>query len=828
MSFQDKINKQKKGVWRYADFYDEVIKEENRLSLNNGNALTREGDIRECRLQGNRYNYLYFKREDENECGSLKDRSLAYQVSLAKQNKKKELVISTSGNAGIAAAAYCQKGGIKLYIFISPKTEKAKIAEMQKYNPIIIKSKRAIRLANYLSAKHKIENLRPSVNNSSVEGFKSIAFEIFENLGEVDAIFTFVTSGSSFVGMGRAYRYLLKNKEIKKMPKLYAVQSGDIFSVAEEFNNMKTFQSESDIRECRLQIGMFGIKNTRRKKEILELIKLSGGSGIYVNDGEVQDAKNILEENNIYTSPEGCASFAGVMKVDKENKFNKAVCILSGKKREELDSINESGIYEAESFGDVDEVVSMCRGGSQPASTASSPIFFITPNPNRAIGLEKIIKNYYIICSQKSDIVDYFKKEKVSVLCLNDDKIKNSGKILANKEVIKYIKEKSGNKKANIITFKPSPMIQKICDENSFKYVGNDWKLNRKLEDKIEFVGITKKLKIPNAESKIIKVAENNFSEYILKLKKREEFIAQLPRGFSGNSTFSIKNKKDLNDIINKYYGRKIKLSKYLKGETWTINACVGKTGLLISKPIFQITGLTAYNKNKFGTCGNDYAYGKSLHLEGDISQCRLQDEDNKKIFIYTKKIGDYLKNLKYKGVFGLDFIVSNDEVNLIEINPRLVASIPVFTKLQIQNKERPFLLLHILEFINNDQLSLEGDISECRLQAKAISNNFNASQLIIRNIKSKPIKITKNLKSGIYEIKKGRLIFKEEAYCLNRNLSSNEFLIQCAAKNSVINSDIEYANIQINYGIMENEKEFKRYFKKVIKIVLENIKLSS
>ena len=447
----------------------------------------------------------------------------------------------------------------------------------------------------------------------------------------------------------------------------------------------------------------------------------------------------------------------------------------------------------------------------------TDPIFFITPNPNRAIGLEKIIKNYYIICSQKSDIVDYFKKEKVSVLCLNDDKIKNSGKILANKEVIKYIKEKSGSKKANIITFKPSPMIQKICDENSFKYMGNDWKLNRKLEDKIEFVGITKKLKVPNAESKIIKVAENNFSEYILKLKKREEFIAQLPRGFSGNSTFPIKNKKDLNDIINKYYGRKIKLSKYLKGETWTINACVGKTGLLISKPIFQITGLTAYNKNKFGTCGNDYAYGKKLNAK-----------DNKKIFSYTKKIGDYLKNLEYKGIFGLDFIVSNDEVNLIEINPRLVASIPVFTKLQIQNKERSFLLSHILEFINNDQLSLEDDIPECCLQVKAMSNNFNASQLVIRNIKSRPIKITKNLKSGIYEIKKDRLIFKEEAYCLNRNLSGNEFLIQCAAKNSVINSDIEYANIQIGYGIMKNEREFKSCFDKIIKSVLKIVELSN
>ena len=356
-NFQNKINKKEKGVWRYAGFYDEFIKPENRLSLNN---YSDEGGTPACRLQDSvakvnlsNINYLYFKREDENITGSLKDRSLAYQVSLAKRNGKKELVISTSGNAGIAAAAYCQKARIKLYVFISPEIEKAKIKEIQKYNPIIIKSKRAIRLANYLAAKYKIENLRPSINDSSIEGFKSIAFEIFENLGEVDAIFTFVTSGSSFVGIGRAYKYLLENNEIKKMPKLYAIQSGEISSIAGEFDGM---DYKGNISKCRLQSGKLGIKNTRRKKEILEIIKLSGGRGIYVDDNEIKKATKLLEKNNICTSLEGCASFAGAIKAGGKNKFNKIVCILSGKLREEVDEIDESKIYKAENFKEVDVI----------------------------------------------------------------------------------------------------------------------------------------------------------------------------------------------------------------------------------------------------------------------------------------------------------------------------------------------------------------------------------------------------------------------------------------------------------------------------------------
>ena len=103
------------------------------------------------------------------------------------------------------------------------------------------------------------------------------------------------------------------------MPRLYAVQGGDIFSVAENFSDAAILPSEGDTSTCRLRMGELGIKNTRRKKEIIELIKLSGGSGIYVNENEVEKAKNILEENKIFTSPEGCASFAGVLKNSKKS-----------------------------------------------------------------------------------------------------------------------------------------------------------------------------------------------------------------------------------------------------------------------------------------------------------------------------------------------------------------------------------------------------------------------------------------------------------------------------------------------------------------------------
>ncbi len=351
-------------------------------------------------------------------------------------------------------------------------------------------------------------------------------------------------------------------------------------------------------------------------------------------------------------------------------------------------------------------------------------------------------------------------------------------------------------------------MIQKICAENDFNYLGNDWKLNRDLEDKVKFVEITKKLKIPNAGSKIIKLEKN---KCLLNFSKNKKFIIQLPRGFSGNSTFLVENKNDFDRILKKYENRKIKLSEYIKGETYTINACVAGGKILISKPIFQITGLSPYNKNSFGTCGNDYVYPE-----------KLKKEQRKKIFDYTKKVGNYIKKSGYKGIFGLDFVVDDSDVNLIEINPRLIASIPVFTKLQIQSEQLPFLLLHILEFLGDKTK----DILQQSFREWDAKNNFNISQLILRNVKNKPVKITKSLASGIYEIKNNKLVLKEKVYCINRKLNSSEFLVQCAVKNSVINPDLEYANIQIGCGIVKNEKEFKYCFEKIVDLVMENIKI--
>ncbi|MCK4919166.1 MAG: ATP-grasp domain-containing protein, partial [Candidatus Pacebacteria bacterium] len=278
------------------------------------------------------------------------------------------------------------------------------------------------------------------------------------------------------------------------------------------------------------------------------------------------------------------------------------------------------------------------------------------------------------------------------------------------------------------------------------------------------------------------------------------------------NSTFLIKNKKDLQGIIEKYEGREFKVSNYLKGDTYTINACVTKFGIAVSQPIFQITGLTDYNKNQLGTSGNDYSYGE-----------KLSDVEKKKVFEYTKKIGKYLAQSGYQGIFGLDFVINKNNVDLIEINPRFVGSIPVFTKLQLQKGEIPFLFLHLLEFLRIDyNFELSKDHYSYDIWYK--QNNYHFSQLILRNTEENDIKIKKTMISGVYKIKENKIVFKNKNYFVE-DLKDGEFLIQCSKRGGVISPDAEYANLQFGCGIIKGNK-LDINFTKTINLIFDKFGL--
>lgn len=435
------------------------------------------------------------------------------------------------------------------------------------------------------------------------------------------------------------------------------------------------------------------------------------------------------------------------------------------------------------------------------------PIFFVTPTVGRAIGLEGVLPDFHIVYCQKSDSAELLRAAGAKVFRLEKD-LKNSGKILSDPEVIKYIKDNAQGKTSNIITFKPSPTIEKTCERNGFCYLGNSSSINREWEDKIKFAEITTALGVSNAFSRIIKIEKEKIEELCSSLDfPTKKYVIQFSRGNSGNSTFVVDEKRKLSSILEENIGRKAKLSDFVEGDTYTFDVCIGDFGFQVSQPIFQITGWAELNGNALGTCGNDYSFGKNLGEE-TINDLRAN----------IKKVVDKISSVGYRGILGFDFVVGSGGVHLIEVNPRQVGSIPVFTKLQLRGGEVPFLLLHILSFLDFDFQGFE---------IKDPRQDFAFSQIILRNVKSVPLVVKKSMQSGIYRLDGDKMEFIRAAYFADEKMAGGEFFLAVSSEGELIDPDMEYANIQVSCGIMETRNTFTEAFVRIKESVLKNIILS-
>ena len=66
-------------------------------------------------------NNVWIKDETVNPTGSFKDRGMGLAVTMAKAQSVESICLPSAGNAGVSAAAYCQKAGIDCHVFL-PET----------------------------------------------------------------------------------------------------------------------------------------------------------------------------------------------------------------------------------------------------------------------------------------------------------------------------------------------------------------------------------------------------------------------------------------------------------------------------------------------------------------------------------------------------------------------------------------------------------------------------------------------------------------------------------------------------------------------------------
>lgn len=322
-----------------------------------------------------KYTNLYFQREDLNPNGSFKDRALSYQIKYLKENNIDCCVISSSGNAAIAAADHCRKNNIKCIILISPDTDPAKLSQIIHRQPdLLIKSTNARRLANYIHKKYNIYLLNPSKDNRAITGFESLGQDIHQSDTDCQIIFSYVTSGASLLGMISYYQKLAAIRPII-FPHFIGVQSGQQTWLAHD-----VFGQVIE-KKCQQLAGRNALSKTPRSKQIYttlnqpfpkpatnlpviqqppyeeQQILNSIGRIYWVNEETILKNYELLHQNNINSSFEGAAALAAAIDFCRQYPdLKNAVAIISGREHEIIQN-PDFIIHPANTKKDIDQLL---------------------------------------------------------------------------------------------------------------------------------------------------------------------------------------------------------------------------------------------------------------------------------------------------------------------------------------------------------------------------------------------------------------------------------------------------------------------------------------
>ena len=272
---------------------------------------------------------LYFKLEGCNPTGSFKDRGMVVAVSKALEEGSKALMCASTGNTSASAAAYAAGCGVESIIIIP----KGKIALGKMAQAIIYRAKivaidgnfdQALKIVLAITKEHPV-TLVNSLNPNRIEGQKTAAFEIIDNLGEApDYLFIPVGNAGNITAYWKGFEQYYETGKAKVKPKMMGFQAEGAAPIVRGHIVEKPETVASAIR----------IGNPASWKRAEAARDESGGIIDMVSDEEILAAQRMLATKaGVFGEPASAASLAGLVKLHQQGRDfsqSRIVCIVTG------------------------------------------------------------------------------------------------------------------------------------------------------------------------------------------------------------------------------------------------------------------------------------------------------------------------------------------------------------------------------------------------------------------------------------------------------------------------------------------------------------------
>lgn len=322
------------GVWRYRELLP-IESNADIVSLGEGgtglHACPRIASILGLR-------HLHVKNEGENPTGSFKDRGMTVGVTKALQLGAGSVMCASTGNTSASLAAYSARAGLTCYVMIpTGKIAAGKLAQAIVHGAKIVEIEGnfddAMRLVVDAAKKHGSPCLLNSVNPFRIEGQKTIAFEIKDQLGRLPEVIVLPVGNAG--NITAVWKGLLELKALgltDKLPRVIGIQAEKASPIARAFRlGLDHIQPAAEPETIATAIRIGSPVNWKRA---LSAAKDSGGLVETVTDAEILEGQSTLAtREGIFVEPASASTIAGVKRLVHEGLIDsdeQVVCITTG------------------------------------------------------------------------------------------------------------------------------------------------------------------------------------------------------------------------------------------------------------------------------------------------------------------------------------------------------------------------------------------------------------------------------------------------------------------------------------------------------------------
>jgi len=276
---------------------------------------------------------VWLKLESANPTGSFKDRGMTVAVSRALAEGARAVVCASTGNTAASAAAYAARAGMTAAILL-PQGAVAlgKLAQARAAGARLLEVRgsfdQALRGAQALAASGGL-TLVNSLNPDRIEGQKTAAFEIVEELGRAPDVLALPYGGG---GNTRAYAR----------------------GFAEWDAGMPRVLAGAAARRGETLASAIRIVDPAHRAEAEAAVRDSGGTVVALTDDEIVAAwRSLAEREGVFCEP---ASAAGLAALQKLGASGTAVVVVTGHGLKDPDAVSRTAAPVVEVDADPDSI----------------------------------------------------------------------------------------------------------------------------------------------------------------------------------------------------------------------------------------------------------------------------------------------------------------------------------------------------------------------------------------------------------------------------------------------------------------------------------------